>query len=235
MQLTNGIVPGLTQSFGYDDQSRLVSVYGDMDNEAYQYDADGNRIGQTVNGASLSITYDSASNRMLQAGGISYGYDPQGNNTTVNGANQRQFDGFNRLASNSGNTYYVDPQGQRLMKNVGGTTTYFAPEENNNLLAENDAGTWVDYVWLNGRLIGGIKAGTPAAIHVDQVGRPEAVTGPAQAVLWRAQNLPFTRTVTVSNGVTLNIGFPGQYYDSESGLWNNGFRDYFDGAGRYIE
>ena len=235
VQLTNGIIPGLTQSFGYDDQSRLVSVYGDIDNEAYQYDANGNRIAQTVNGASMSLGYDSASNRITSAGSMTFGYDAQGNTTTVNGASQLQYNAFNRLAIGAGNTYYVDPQGQRLMKTVGSTVTYFAPEENNNLLAENDGGAWVDYVWLNGRLTGRVSAGQVQAIHVDQVGRPEAVTNASQAVVWRAQNMAFTRTVTTSNGVTLNIGFPGQYYDVELGLWHNGFRDYSDGMGRYIE
>ena len=61
------------------------------------------------------------------------------------------------------------------------------------------------------------------------------VTNASQAVVWRAQNMSFTRTIMMANGLTLNIGFPGQYYDAELGLWNNGFRDYFDGVGRYIE
>jgi RHS repeat-associated protein len=33
----------------------------------------------------------------------------------------------------------------------------------------------------------------------------------------------------------MNLGFPGQYYDEETGLWNNGFRDYDPALGRYVE
>ncbi|MBU2714406.1 RHS repeat-associated core domain-containing protein, partial [Zooshikella harenae] len=35
--------------------------------------------------------------------------------------------------------------------------------------------------------------------------------------------------------VTLNLRFPGQYYDAESGLFYNYFRDYDPSTGRYIE
>jgi len=66
------------------------------------------------------------------------------------------------------------------------------------------------------------------------VGRPEAVTDANRTVVWRAQNLAFTRNVTVAS-LTLNLGFPGQYYDAETGDWNNEFRDYSAQLGRYVE
>lgn len=123
---------------------------------------------------------------------------------------------------------------QRLRKTVSGTSTYFAPSEAGALLAENP-GAWTDYVWLNGRLIGRITGGQFQSIHDDQVGRPEAITDGGGMLVWRAKNFAFDRTVTVTNTVPFNLGFPGQYYDAESGLWNNGFRDYSPALGRYVE
>ncbi|NYE31255.1 RHS repeat-associated protein, partial [Rhodanobacter sp. K2T2] len=43
-----------------------------------------------------------------------------------------------------------------------------------------------------------------------------------------------TQKVTTAN-ITLNLGFPGQYYDAERQTWNNGYRDYSSGLGRYLE
>ncbi|WP_456378222.1 RHS repeat-associated core domain-containing protein [Thiolapillus sp.] len=32
-----------------------------------------------------------------------------------------------------------------------------------------------------------------------------------------------------------NLGFPGQHYEEEKGLWQNWFRDYGHTTGRYVE
>ena len=220
----------LTQNFGYDEQSRLLSVYAGADNESFQYDANGNRLMQTGTVDTVSAT----SNRLASAGSNQYGYDAQGNTTTVNGAATYHYDPFNRMDSAGGMAYYVSPEGQRLRKTGPAGTTYFAPDQGGALLAEQANGAWIDYVWLNGRLIGRIAGGQVDAIHDDQVGRPEAVTDASQAVVWRAQNFAFTQNVTTAS-ITLNLGFPGQYYDAETGDWNNGFRDYDSLLGRYIE
>lgn len=229
------ISPVLTENFGYDEQSRLVSETGGAENESYQYDANGNRIAQTVNGTSMNLFYEGGSNRMINAGGVTFGYDAMGNSTVANGISRWQFDPFNRMTTAFGNTYYIDPLGQRLMKSVGSATTYFAPDERNHLIAENDSGIWVDYVWLNGRLIARTHGGQMEDIHLDQVGRPEAMTNADQTLAWRAGNTPFSRWIGTNNVVPLNIGFPGQYFDAELSLWNNGFRDYFPWVGRYLE
>ncbi|MDO1527977.1 RHS repeat-associated core domain-containing protein [Fulvimonas sp. R45] len=129
----------------------------------------------------------------------------------------------------------MNPEGQRLRKTTGSGTTYFAPDAGGSLLAEDANGAWVDYVWLNGRLIGRIAGTTVDAIHDDQTGRPQVVTNASGSVVWKATNYPFEREVALDSIGGLHLGFPGQYYDAERGLWNNGFRDYNASLGRYIE
>jgi RHS repeat-associated protein len=53
-------------------------------------------------------------------------------------------------------------------------------------------------------------------------------SGPASAELGLRPNRD-------ASDITLNLGFPGQYYDAESCLWNNGFRDYDPKLGRYVQ
>src|SRR5574337_234801 len=239
-QIANGIDSSMTQTVGYDAMARITSLASTAENESYQYDADGNRLSSAVNGAPVTYTPDANSNRLASVvttyfGTVQYGYDAQGNTSTTNGSVAYQYNPFNRLSQSGGATFYINPEGQRLRKAGGSTgTTYFAPDLSGALLAENDNGTWVDYVRLNGRLIGRISAGQVDAIHTDQVDRPDTVTDPSRNVIWHAKNYPFSSTVTLAN-ITLNLGFPGQYYDAETWLWNNGYRDYSSGFGRYIE
>lgn len=237
--ITNGIDVTMTQNFGYDEESRLWSVYSDADNQSFRYDADGNRLTQVRNGTSVTYTTSPNSNQLTGLSGAtsaSYGYTPQGDITSVNGSTAYQYNPFNRLSNAGSVSYYVSPEGQRLAKAGGATgTTYFAPAPGGGLMAENDNGAWIDYVWLNGHLVGRIAGGQTYAIHTDQVGRPEVVTNASRAVVWRARNFAFDRTVVQDTIGGLNLGFPGQYYDAETGTWNNGFRDYAAAFGRYVE
>ena len=46
---------------------------------------------------------------------------------------------------------------------------------------------------------------------------------------------PFGEAVTVTGTITNNLRFPGQYYDAETGLNYNYYRDYNPALGRYLQ
>ncbi len=78
-------------------------------------------------------------------------------------------------------------------------------------------------------------------IHFDHLGTPSRVTDENQSVVWAWDSSPFGDSLpdenpdSDSNRFVLNLRFPGQYYDSESGLHYNFFRTYDPEIGRYLE
>jgi len=72
--------------------------------------------------------------------------------------------------------------------------------------------------------------------HTDHLGTPIAMTDSGGGLVWRAEHVPFggLHSLPVS-AVTNNLRLPGQYFDSETGLHQNWFRDYDSGIGRYRE
>jgi len=77
-------------------------------------------------------------------------------------------------------------------------------------------------------------------IHNDHLGTPKLMTNQTGQPVWRALATPFGKATVDEDvdgdgkDVVMNILFPGQYYDSESGLNYNYFRTYDPDTGRYI-
>ena len=72
-------------------------------------------------------------------------------------------------------------------------------------------------------------------VHSNHLGTPELLTDESGTVLWKADYHPFGQISLPVSSNTANIRFPGQYFDAETGLHYNYFRDYDPYQGRYLQ
>ena len=86
-----------------------------------------------------------------------------------------------------------------------------------------------------------MQASTMYYIHTDHLNTPRLIVNQAQQAVWRwDQAEPFGTYPANENPSGLgvfenNLRFPGQYFDKETGLHYNYFRDYDPPTGRYIQ
>ena len=71
--------------------------------------------------------------------------------------------------------------------------------------------------------------------HNDHLGTPQVLTDDQGQVVWRGDYKPFGEVDVVVEQVRNDCRFPGQYYDQETSLHYNYFRNYHPGIGRYAE
>jgi RHS repeat-associated protein len=147
-------------------------------------------------------------------------------------------------------TYSYNADNQRVRKTgaTGDIRYLYAGGELVAETAQGNAALSTFYIRVGGEVLGLIKQvpvnGVPTPtlfyVHNDHLGRPEVVTDSAannKAQRWRARNYAYDReviTTTTTQVPSLNLGFPGQYFDAESGLWYNHHRYYDAATGRYI-
>lgn len=247
-----------TRQFGYDNLDRLLSLKNGSTNvQSFTYDATGNRLNKTLGTTVTTNTIAPTSHRLTQDGSTARTYDANGNTATI-GVKGYVYDDRNRLRDykNTGGTvtrtYRYNGKGERVSKvqSAGhANNRYYFYDEAGHLLGEYLAnGTRVqEYVWLDDQLVAVLSdhdASTYQFVETDHLGTPRAVVHPTENNIvwrWNITNTAFGEHAATNNPdadavtYTFNLRYPGQYYDAESTLHYNYFRDYEPGTGRYVQ
>ncbi|MBD8898977.1 RHS repeat domain-containing protein [Rhodanobacter sp. DHG33] len=244
------------ETYHYDALSRLVEVDDSNGNpiQTLTYNTTGDRLSKSggiyANGA---YGYTSDTHQLSSVGNSVRVNDANGNTTGLSNAGLSfgyGYNGRNRLTLTQANgntvgTYIYNALGERIQKmatQLGTSVTErFAYDEQNHLVGEYGSNAR-DYVWAGDLPVAVVDSSSVSTtvnyVTADHLGAPRAITNSAGILIWQWiwLNNPFgEQEPTSSTGYTYNLRFPGQYYDAETGLWSNGFRDYDSTTGRYME
>jgi RHS repeat-associated protein len=238
---------GLTaESYTYGAFGFLSSFARSGTSQAFLYDNSGNRTSGWGGSPSLSFSYhtDAASNRLVSLSGSwneAFTYDTAGNMLTHSSPSADysfDYDARGRLATSYvgalGTSHQINGFGQRVGKSQG--QVLFAYDEAGHLIGEYDAkgSPTEETVWLGDLPVAALTPAGQFFIAPDHLGAPHQITNSAGQVVWLWNHDPFG-VGDPTGSLTYNLRFPGQYFDRETKLNYNYFRDYDPRLGRYTE
>ena len=236
------------EHFDYDATGNRTAATLGGSAQSYAYPTNSHRL-QSING--VSRDYDNVGNT-TQRDGLTY---------TYNGRNRLSRVSMGRTTYYS-NTY--NARGEREEKSLtnGLTVQRFIYDEAGRLIQTGNVPPIgltrtlkpeQRLLWLDDQLVGvkmmkvesNAYAGELLYAHTDHLGTPRALSRPSanNSIVWRwpLETTAFGQHPAQPDpdgdgqALTFNLRYPGQYFDSESGLHYNYFRDYEAGVGRYIE
>ncbi|MHB8834493.1 MAG: RHS repeat-associated core domain-containing protein [Candidatus Methylomirabilia bacterium] len=199
----------------------------------------------TLTAANITSTFDDA-NKLTNAGGVQYDYDPEGNLFGY-GGNSFSFDYANRLTqANIGginNLYLYDGFGNRIARTKGDTQTKYVLDVNgemSDVLAETDSGGNILNYYIYGHgLISKIDAATNQrhVYHYDTLGNTIAITDPSGNVITEQYGYDeYGKALSVSETHPNPFRYVGKYgvMDEGNGLLFMRARYYDVENGRFI-
>ncbi len=234
--------------YNYDKLDRLKSVTNPtLPDESYAYDAVGNRLSDASQVGDWIYEND---NRLMSRPGVTYAYDLNGSlvEKNDNGTITRfTYDVAGRMTEvRDANdiviaSYTYDPFGRRIKKVVNGVVTYFLYSEEGVLAEADESGVVTkQYGWKPNSVWGTepvymIEGESVYYYQTDHLGTPYQLISGSGAVKWAAKYESFGAAHLDVMSVNNPLRLPGQYYDKETGMHYNYFRDYDPLIGRYIE
>jgi RHS repeat-associated protein len=230
----------------------------------YQYDAGGNRTlwKQVI---SYPHIYAANSNRQIQYGASTMLLQDNAGNLTAYGSKVFSYDSANRMSmsvvGSTSTTYRYNGLGQRTTKLVttGGNTvvTHYDYDKDGRYLGQlqlNPDGTFAhgdEYIWLDDMPIAqvhttyginnAIASQQLTYIHADHLNTPRAMTDSTKKIVWKWESEAYGRNVPNTDpdadGILnkLDLRFPGQIADAETGFYYNMNRYYDPMMGRYTQ
>lgn len=248
-------------SFGYDSLYRLTDADYPLDvaanDEEFGYDGVGNRTTHTQateedEQERTSATYNSLNQLISQIqNGVetTFTYNANGHTatkTTGSDTTEYIYNHEERLIAVKKNgqkvgEYAYNPLGQRIKKTVNGQTTWYLYNDEGLAAEYNQQGQLIaEYhftpysTWMTEPLFQR-KGGQVYYYQNDHLGTPQRMVNSTGEVVWEARYKAFGEAEIVTETVSNNLRFPGQYFDGETGLHHNYFRDYDSETGRYVQ
>jgi RHS repeat-associated protein len=239
---------GTMTSFGYDPSDQLNSEVRDNSHSTgyslgYSYDHNANRLTKVVGTGSSAVTTTNtygAHDQLLTSGSKSYGYDSNGNCTSVTAGTsvtQVAYDYQNRVTgitypSAATNSFSYNGNDLRMQKvDSAGTANYLCDGTTPASAVLKD-GSAVYTPGLSER-----RGTTSKFYHADALGSTRGITNASQAVTDSVLYDGFGMTVSRTGTTPTPFGFvgKGQYQtDNDSGLMLLGHRYYDASVGRFI-
>ena len=252
---------GLSESRGYDLTGRLTGQNIGSTAITYGYDAAGNLTlwhnpDETSNfeaETNASNTYVPNSNRLDTIDANPVSLDAAGNTqSTVDRTHTYDQQGYlsltTQLQTGVQSQNSANAMAQRISKVITDSgsveTIFYHYNLAGQLIAETDeTGAMIrNYVWLGDEPVAqdGPAHGGLVYLHSDHLNTPRFATNSAGDRVWSWQSTAFGLVSPDedpdgdSQLTQVNLRFPGQYFDEETGLHYNWNRYYDPGAGRYI-
>jgi len=254
-RLTGWTSDGSWQRYHYDANGNRTRIEFNGQSYAYSTAADSNRLRSAAGPDRTRVFRYDAAGQVIDDGLITWTYNDRGRLAAVTrpGPVIGPFirvdpTGVRHVSVTRGAPisvrYTHDAFGQRLKKTGTLGTTHFVYDEQGQLLGEYEASGAVvqEYVYLAGQLLGIVRGPTAEIFYAytDPVGRPWVVTDAQDRPRWQWPLGPFGDWPPSENPsglgpFTLNLRFPGQYFDKETQTHYNIFRDYDPQIGRYLQ
>ena len=241
LDIIDHVDPNENESFSYDALNRLESATGPWGNLEWTFDNVGNRLSYAVAGGTTNYGYYMGTNRLESLTGATsatFTYDANGNLAAA-GSRQYQYNENNRLVRVTDGIvlgdYSYDALQYRVTKESAGTISIFHYGLWGELIEEThtDGSVIAGYSYLNGEPLAKFDGDTVLHIHTDHLGSPSMMTDASAASVWSIAVQPFGGSTVISGTESLNLRFPGHYYDEEIDIHYNINRYYDPVVGRY--